>query len=150
LFLSPGDYTVSVPGGSEVGQFAAHVKVEGEVDWTNRAALEAVSRNDGVTVRWRPGGKGDLMLVIAMNSIASSSAVGMCSCLERASAGQFSIPAEALANVPAGGESEEGLPLNLLGLAEFPGSPGQPVKAPGVDRVISFFASVVARTVVYR
>ena len=138
LFLDPGLYRISVTGGRDVGPMETSIPVTPAIAWANRP--HTVNRSRGVSVNWRPGRAGDLVLVTAMNSTEQSGALAVCSCLAESSSGQFHIPGEAVANLPVTPKTSEGLPMNLIILAEFPKAP--PVLSiRGADRVVSFFAS---------
>jgi hypothetical protein len=151
LFLKPGDYSFSIPGGRDVGAFRTTIHVSAPIRWTNRDVIGTVDRTRGITVKWRAARPNGLMLITAINSDEESGGVGLCSCVEHASAGSFHIPPEALANIPPTPVEPKGLPTNLLTLVELPGDDSS--QSPGsveLDRVVAFYASASATTVSYR
>jgi hypothetical protein len=151
LFLTPGDFTFSTPGGRDVGSFSSTVHVTPAIDWTNRDAIGTVDREHGVTVKWRAARPNGLVLITAINSDEESGGVGVCSCIEHASAGSFHIPPDALANIPPTPADQRGLPTNMLLVAELPGNDtAQTTSSGGMEHVVAFFASVSARTVSFR
>jgi uncharacterized protein (TIGR03437 family) len=151
LFLAPGDVTFSASGGRDVGPFASTVHVTPAIDWTNRDGIGTVDRERGVTVKWSAANPNNLVLITAINSDEESGGVGMCSCIEHASAGSFHVPPDALANIPPTPAEPRGLPTNTLLVAEVPGDDTARTLSPGgMDRVVAFFASVSARTVSFR
>jgi uncharacterized protein (TIGR03437 family) len=151
LFLSPGDYTISTEGGRDVGPFASTVHVTAAIDWTNRDGIGTVDRERGVTVKWRAADANGQVLITAINSDEESGGVGLCSCVERASAGSFHVPPDALANIPPTPADQRGLPTNMLLVAELPGDDtAGTVSSGGIEHVVAFFASVSARTVSFR
>jgi uncharacterized protein (TIGR03437 family) len=151
LFLSPGDYTISTAGGRDVGPFTSTVHVTAPIDWTNRDGIGTVDRERGVTVKWRAAHADGLVLITAINSDEESGGVGMCSCVEHASAGSFHVPPDALANIPPTPADQRGLPTNMLLVAELPGDDTvRTLSSVGIEHVVAFFASVSARTVSFR
>ena len=151
LFLKPGDYVFSIPGGRDVSGFETAVHVSRPIEWTNRDRLTTVQRSRGFTMKWRAARSDGLVLITAVNSDEESGGVGMCSCVEQASKGSFYVPPDALANIPPTPAQSEGLPTNLLSLVELPSdNTGQSNKSGALDRVISFYASALAKTVSFR
>lgn len=151
LFLKPGDYLFSISGGPDVAAFRTTVHVSAPIRWTNRDLIRIVDRARGVTVNWRAARRDGLVLITAINSDEESGGVGMCSCVERASAGNFHVPPEALANIPPTPAEPQGLPTNLLAVVELPGDgSSQTPGSAGLDRMVAFYASASATTVSYR
>jgi uncharacterized protein (TIGR03437 family) len=151
LFLSPGDYTISTAGGRDVGPFSSTVHVTAPIDWTNRDGIGTVDRERGVTVKWRAARPDGWVLITAINSDEESGGVGVCSCIEHASAGSFQVPPDALANIPPTPAEPQGLPTNTLLIAELPGDDTtRTTSSGGIEHVVAFFASVSAKTVSFR
>jgi hypothetical protein len=134
-----------------MGPFTSTVHVTPAIDWTNRDGIATVDRERGVTVKWRAARPNGWVLITAINSDEESGGVGLCSCIEHASAGSFHIPQDALANVPPTPADSQGLPTNMLLVAELPGDDTARALSPGgIEHVMAFFASVSARTVSFR
>ena len=151
LFLNPGTYEISVPGGSDVGAFQTSLDVPPPISWTDPPQVESVNRDHGVTVQWRASRQADRVLIIAMNTDLESGATGLSLCAEDASVGSFHIPPDALANIPTGRSSQAIQPFSLLVVVELSVQPGvlaAPVR--GLDGVWLVYASVVGRPVVFR
>ena len=55
--LGPGMYTVSAPGGSDIGAFSANLTMP-EFSWTNADGRDPVNRNQPLTLTWTGGGDG--------------------------------------------------------------------------------------------
>ncbi len=150
LFLKPGDYQISAPGGVGVGAFHTTLHSERPLIWRNRRELGEVDRKRGATVTWlspdRPAEK--VIVILAMNQDSRSGTLGVCACLAKASSGSFHIPPYALANVPPPPDPPLGLPLNLILLLELPEVPV--TAGTGVDGVLAFAASISARTVRFK
>ena len=103
-YLSAGGYTLSGPGGADVGSFSGSLTVAGDLTVTNPDDFKIVTRANGATIRWT-GGEPSTILTISGASI-SASAQGVLSgagfvCIENASAGQFTVPANILSQLPA-------------------------------------------------
>ncbi|HLG96023.1 MAG TPA: hypothetical protein VKX49_06905 [Bryobacteraceae bacterium] len=152
LFIKPGQYQISAPGGVDVGAFHASMRAESPLVWRNRKQVGKVDRSRGATVTWlspdRPATK--VVLVVAMSEESQTGASGVCACLANASAGKFQIPAYALANIPPTPAHPRGFPLNLILLVELPGVPVTASRVTGVDGVLAFGASVSGRTVQFK
>jgi hypothetical protein len=145
LFLKPAWYRIAAPGG-EIGAFEANVQVGPEIRWTNRGSALSVERGRGARVEWKPARSGDLVLIAAFNTSNPGDAIAFCACVAAASTRSFSIPPEALANIPASVTNTAGLPLNLLLVAEIHGEPGASHMASGLDSITVSWISVVAQT----
>jgi hypothetical protein len=110
LFLRPGDYTVSS------GDIRASITVQ---DPLPLPPPQRIQLGRPFTLEWSGGGD-DLLLVVLANLDLQSGAIGVCTCLTEAAAGQFTIPAESLANIPVSRPSPI-LPPGALVLIKFPG-----------------------------
>ena len=66
LFLGPGSYSVSGPGGADIGSFAASIEVPEPLQWDLGDSSDRIIRNRGfrgelaAAHRWPPGGGGNL------------------------------------------------------------------------------------------
>lgn len=150
-FLSPGEYSASAPGGHDIPPFETQVQVTEPIRWMNRDELETVDRERGVTVKWHAAKPDSLILITALNSDQQSDNVGVCLCVQRASAEEFHVPPDALANIPPTPADAQGLPTNLLLLAELPSdNTTHPAGSSGLDRVTAVFVSVSGKTVSFR
>jgi uncharacterized protein (TIGR03437 family) len=104
-YLAAGNYTLSGPGGADVGAFSGSLTVAGDLVVTNPDDLKVVNRANGATVRWT-GGEPSTVLTISGTSITvnSSGQVGAGAgfvCIQNTSAGQFTVPASILTQLPA-------------------------------------------------
>ena len=150
LFFQPGTYEISGSGAADVGPFHARVPVPKAIQWTNRGSVAVVDRARGMELRWKSQRKNGLVLIIATNVEPNSGAGGTCACLASAEDGQFSIPPEALQNLPPTVPGSEGLPLNLLVVLELPNEPITTAGIQGLADLAVFFVSASARTVIYQ
>ena len=103
-YLVPGLYTVDLPAGSDVGAFSATLTLPAPIQWTNRDSFSVIQRSQDLTVTWTGGDSAKEYVIVGANSLntARQVAAGI-TCMERASAGRFTIPAWLLATLPASG-----------------------------------------------
>jgi uncharacterized protein (TIGR03437 family) len=119
-FLEPGTYTVdSAPGGADVGPFRATISFPAELTSTVQQSAAAT------TVNWRGGDPGGYV-VIQGSAQSPAGARTSFSCVERTSAGQFTLPPYVLSSLPAS-------PGDISGLVAAGSSPQNRFKAPGLD-----------------
>ncbi|SRR5579883_390640 len=148
LILNPGQILVSAPGGVDVGPFSTSLSIAPPFIWTNRDQLAAIDRNNGVTLRWEKTPPGQRMLILARNVDLITTAVGTCLCAVPPGAGQFSIPAELLANIPASiparGERFDKLAIGSLAVKPLS------FHTKGLDKGFVFVLYDISRTVDYR
>ena len=152
-FLEPGSFTVSspgggpVPGGKLIGAFSAQIGVPAPPRFDNRFAVGDVQRGQSVTVNWSGVDAGALVEIRGV-SAPNDPAVGAVTffCIEKASAGQFTIPPSVLLSLPASTGSSTaangsalGLSVGVTGVARF--------NAPGVDAGLLRFSSLIGRSV---
>jgi hypothetical protein len=151
-FLEPGSFTVSspgggpIPGGKLIGAFSAQIAVAAPPKFDNRFAVGNVQRGQGVTVNWSGVDAAALVTirgVSAPNDPATPAVTFFC--VEKAGAGQFTIPPNVLLSLPAAGSSTAasgsalGLSVGVTGVARF--------TAPGVDAGLLRYSSVFGRSV---
>jgi hypothetical protein len=152
LFLTPGDFQVSAPGGTDVGAFKVKLSSIAPLVWRNRDQVGEVDRARGATVTWEapPKSASAMILIVAMNADSQTGALGVATCLAKGDAENFQIPAYALANIPPSPARPRGFPLNLILLLELPEKPAIVSGLSGLDRVQAFATSVSGRTVRFK
>lgn len=100
-YLVAGRYTLEGPGGAQVGPFSGTLEIGQEfVVTTNPADLNVIERSNGLTIRWS-GGDPSLMVSITGTSVSSPTDGAVFVCIENNSAGQFTVPASVLTQLPA-------------------------------------------------
>ncbi|MCU1233280.1 MAG: hypothetical protein JWP63_1247 [Candidatus Solibacter sp.] len=119
-FLEPGTYTVdSAPGGVDVGPLHATITFPAELTSTVQQSTA------GTIVNWRGGDPAGY--VVVQGSAQSLAGVRTSfSCVERASAGQFAVPAYVLSSLPSS-------PTDIVALIAAGSSAQNRFKAPGLD-----------------
>jgi uncharacterized protein (TIGR03437 family) len=106
VFNPPAAVSVSAPGGTNVGPFNVNIPTGGSLQWTNQSSLQTVVRAQPLTVNWTAGGAANATVVVAGGNFdLPNSASGVFVCSAPASAGTLTIPAWAMANVPASGQN---------------------------------------------
>jgi len=154
-FLEPGTFTVSspgggaAPGGRPVGAFSAQAAITAPPRFDNRFAIGNVQRSQGVTVNWSGVDSGALVSIRGVSSPNTPGAPAVTFfCVEKAGAGQFTIPPHVLLSLPVAGSSTAangsalGLSVGMTGVVRF--------TAPGVDAGLLRYSSVFGRSVSFQ
>ena len=149
LFLSPGRYHLTFPGGSDIPRFDTDVQVDKSIQWTNQRQSSIVDRAQGFTVKWRAPQADSLVPIVAFNLDRSNRAASACICLVEGVRGSFRIPAGMLANIPETPGASE-LSLGFVAVGSAPGHEPQQIRAPSLDSAYAVFASMTGRTVRFR
>jgi uncharacterized protein (TIGR03437 family) len=101
-YLVPGLYTVDHPAGPDVGAFSATLTLPAPIQWTNQDSFSVVRRSQDLTVTWTGGDSAKEYVVVGATSYDMTREVAAeITCMERASAGRFTIPAWLLSTLPA-------------------------------------------------
>jgi hypothetical protein len=101
-YVVPGLYTVDHPAGQDVGAFSATLTLPAPIQWTNRDSFSVVRRSQDLTVTWTGGDSAKEYVVVSAISYDTTRKVGAeITCVERASAGRFTIPSWLLSTLPA-------------------------------------------------
>ena len=108
-YLEPGSYTINNGSGGTVGPFQVSQTLPQTLQWLNESSLTAVNRAQGVQVTWSAADPGGVVQIQGLATDASNTVTGGFICLERASAGSFTVPSAVLLALPAtGGSAENG------------------------------------------
>ncbi len=148
LFLAPGFYTATGPGGADVGPFNATMTVPQALNWTNQASITSVNRTRPLQVTWTGGPPGGVVFIMGSSAISTPLQAGASFvCLAQSNAGQFTIPAMVLSALPAS-ETQQGMPTGQLSL----GAASPPVRftAPGLDVGMFTNSSVTGKMIAYQ
>ncbi len=103
-YINSGSYTLSGPGGSQVGSFSGSLDVVSDFVVTNAETdFRVVNRNSPLTVRWTGGAAGTVLTIQGQSTSISGTTVGGAGfvCIANTSAGQFTVPADILRQLPA-------------------------------------------------
>lgn len=108
-YLVPGSYSISGPGGADVGVFQASLTAGASLNWTNQSSITTVNRSQDLNITWTGGGTG--LVTIAGTSVAGTgnAAIGaVFTCTAPASLGQFTVPAAVLLALPVSSTESSG------------------------------------------
>jgi len=101
-FLDPDTYTVSGPGGNDVGPFSFTMGIPTSATWTNRDQISSVDRSKDLTITWTGGDPSkQAALILGFASLPDSSTSGGFACLATLDKGSFTIPTAMMANLPS-------------------------------------------------
>jgi len=146
-FLDGGPFTISGPGGQDVGPFTTTVALAPAIHWTNPPST--INRSSPLTLTWTGGNSSQLVLILGGSTDQTSKGSGGFVCLAQAAAGTFTVPADALADLisTAGATSSNG-PVGMLGLMPLqPGSMNLTPLPKGLDVGVVFDTTLTVETV---
>ena len=99
LFLGPGSYSVSGPGGADVGTFASSIQVPEPPLWDLGESSDRITRNRGFTVTWDPPAEPTQEPAEISITLTAGSPERLV-CAAPADGGQMNVPASLLTNLP--------------------------------------------------
>jgi hypothetical protein len=151
LYLNPGTYTITGPGGKDVGAINTSITLPPTLTWTNASSISTVNRANGQLITWTggdPAGTTEIAGFSATTSGSSTVAAGF-ECTAPTSAGQFTIPSVVLLSLPptpAGGITAGSFGLLEVGAAAAPKS----FTATGLDLGYITAVTTAAQTVTFQ
>jgi len=101
LVLNPGSYSVTGSGGTGVGNFSANFTIPPPFTWVNQSQLGVVNRTQPLTITLSGVAAGSAMYVVGVGEDLPTNSSATFTCSIPAGASSFTIPADALANLPA-------------------------------------------------
>jgi uncharacterized protein (TIGR03437 family) len=126
-YFDPGRYTVTGPGGRDIGSFMASADFPSPpFVWTNMLAPGPLDRAKDLTITWTGGVPGTLVSITG-TSLGTGGVLGAFLCSVPVSARQFTIPSYVFLSLPPTGAA-----LAAGGMAVTNTAPG-PFTAPGLD-----------------
>ena len=148
LLLEPGSYTVSTEGGSAVGPFAVSIPVPEPIQWTNRDRMAQIDRSRDLTIRWKNGADGTVM-VAGFNVDRTTQSSVFFLCRERAAKRRLTVPTAILQMIPPTRQGEHragGVLFVGTGLEPDPAT----FEAQGLDFGAGIGLNLSGRTVRFR
>jgi hypothetical protein len=148
-YLDPGNYTITGPGGADVGPFSVTARLPAALTWTNQEAITTVNRAQGVQVTWVGGDPSSFVSIGGTSSGPGGKPTATYYCVERVPALQFTVPPAVLLALPP-------TPPSSLADANsgfmFVGSGGQyaTFTATGLDKGYVLGSSLAAKSVKYQ
>ncbi len=102
-FLDAGTYTITGPGGQDVGVFSASIKLPATFNWTNQSSISSVNRAQGQVINWTGGDPNGYVVMVGSSSVQSGNnqVAAIFSCFARTSDSTFTIPPLVLLDLPA-------------------------------------------------
>jgi len=107
LYLSPGSYTVSGPGGADVGAFSQNLTLPASLTWTNKGSISTINRAAGQQITWTGGDPNSNVVITGYSLVLGTAKDGsdtigaFFTCTAKDTDGQFTIPAVVLLSLPA-------------------------------------------------
>ncbi len=101
LFLNPGSFSIAGGGGADVGAISASFTFPTPLTWSNLGQISPITRSQGFTVNWSAVPAGQTVVVYGGGVDLPSNATAEFVCVAPAGSSSFTVPATALANVPA-------------------------------------------------
>lgn len=101
-YVGAGRYSITGPGGANVGPFSANLDVGTPLVWTNTDAAKTITRSSGLNVTWTGGSSGSIVTITGASFSLNGASVSGSTfiCLANRSAGQFTVPASVLNQLP--------------------------------------------------
>ncbi len=124
--ISAGNFTITGPGGTEVGAFSASLRVPAPIVWTNQASFNSVIRSSGLTVNWTGGEPTDIISIFGSSGVRAGGTqanpifdTATFICTARGDARTFNVPASILSQLPAStGSITAGTGVGILALQQ--------------------------------
>ena len=150
LYLLKGAYKIdNGAGGADVGAFSTTLNVFDPLNWTNAASVTTVPRASGQLVTWTGGDPGGNVYIVGFSTAGTTDANTVGAefiCVERTSAGQFTVPAAVLLSLPATNTTEiTGAAAMILESVTT-----APFTAKGLDQGIVSSSSATFQTVTFQ
>jgi hypothetical protein len=147
LFLDGGPFTVTGPGGANVGPFSVTIPLAPAITWTNPPGT--INRASPLTLTWTGGNSTQLVMILGGSTDQNSQASGGFVCLAQATAGTFTVPVNALADlIPTGVATSSSSPVGMLGLMPLQPNNMQFTPLPkGLNVGVAFDTTMTVETV---
>ena len=150
VFSPPSPVSVSMPGGKDVGSLSVSVPNPGSFQWTNGTSLTTVNHTQPLTVNWTTSGLSNAtMLVGGENFNTPNNVSDRFLCAVNATAGTFTVPTWAMANIPVT-PSTETQPYGDVFLYSLPYAAPATFTASGLDSGFALFGTQVVQYVVWQ
>lgn len=148
LFLEPGTYTVTGPGGPDVGTFNARLTVPQPLT-TNLDSITTVARGSALNVTWSGGAANEYIFISGFSARQNPTVGAVFTCTERASVGRFQVPSEVLLAMPPS-DVISGAALGNLSVSSIPFNDATRFSASGLDLGFITYSTVESKSVPYQ
>jgi uncharacterized protein (TIGR03437 family) len=155
-FLNPGDFSISGPGGADIGAFNTKITIGTPLVWENKTNFSTVTRSsDAGPLLWSGGDPNGYVAIVGTSTTDATATTpqvtGTFFCTEKVSVGRFTIPSWVLSAMPASGSLSQGgltAPNGFLLLGGYPAL--QTFTAPGLDLGYAVDLNVPGQNVNYK
>jgi hypothetical protein len=145
-FLDGGPFTITGPGGKDVGAFSTTIALAPGITWTNPPST--INRASPLVLTWTGGDSTQTVMILGGSTDQTSKASGGFLCVAPAGAQSFTVPVNALTDlVPTGAATGSSGPIGILGLMPMHLGNMQTFTAPGLTTGIVFNTTMTAQTV---
>jgi uncharacterized protein (TIGR03437 family) len=147
LYLSPGAYTMTSSGGTDVGPFSASFNIPQPLTWNNRNQLTTLDRTQPLTISWTGGDTGQEIAVVGVGEDLPTNSSAVFKCVALPGASSLTVPPDLLSNLPA----TRGNPLqskDIIYLVTLAGTSLQKLGAKGLDQGSTAYFYINGKTVV--
>lgn len=134
-YLVPGVYMVDNGTGSrDVRPFTATLTLPALINWTNQDSFTTISRSQDLTVTWSGGDAAqEYVVIFGFSGDTTREVAAGFTCVERASAGRFTVPSWVLSTLPASGMLTASIPKGILGVNTYSILGATKFQAQGLD-----------------
>ena len=146
LFLSPGPYTVTGPGGADIGAINASLTMPPAFAWTNRDQTTNVKRSQPLALNWTGGASGQTISILGASSDLPTNSSAAFFCVAPVGATSFTIPAEVLSALPASQSAAQKSKAAIFLI----GSSDTPFTASGLQTAFGSAVYVLGKTVSFQ
>ncbi len=148
-YLTKGTYTITAPGGADVGGFTATLNVPDVLNWTNASSTNTIPRTQDLLVTWTGGDPNGQVIITGTSITNTTASLGSAFvCIERASAGRFSVPSLVLLSLPASSTSTAA--GSIGGIMAVSSGVSTTFKASGLDQGSFSSSASTAKTVSFQ
>jgi uncharacterized protein (TIGR03437 family) len=145
-FLDGGPFTISGPGGKDVGAFKTTVALSTSINWPSPPTT--INRASPLNVTWTAGDSTETVVILGGSSDQDSGATGSFMCVAPAGAHSFTVPVNVLAGlISTTAATSSSNTAGFLGLMPMHFGNTQKFTAPGLDTGVVFDTTLTVRTV---
>jgi hypothetical protein len=146
-YLNAGTFTVTGPGGPEVGGFTASIAIPNSLNWTN-STITDITRSAGQAITWSGGDPNGSVLIVGSSTTGTTDSIGASfQCYANAAAGTFTVPAQVLLALPVSA-TVSGVPTGSLAVGQY-GTP-KAFSASGIDYGYLIYTNLNVKTLNYK
>lgn len=153
--LNAGSYTVTGPGGPDVGAFNVTVNVPTPLNWTNQSQITSVNRSSGLTVKWTGGDPNGYVFIQGFSAYLPSGIIDATqaiaegfNCAAKTTDGTFTVPSYVLNALPPSGSI---FGITVPGVVQLiASSTPVPFQATGLDFALATNTVLISSTVPFQ